>query len=329
MIRFTCRFCKKLYNAPDEYAGKKTACKKCGEVVIIPDPTGEPPGPQQEAVGKAATKPPHEQPIPTPDTATQPPADPFNPDPTEHTDQSGDRCEVILFACPNPDCRRSYRVASNRAGQVTTCLNPGCRWRIIVPSPPPEEPPDPVMGDLIDPETGATVRDWRAEVPPASPPSDPEEGARGDPETPRQEGPGQGAGQGGVAPPRGPGVEVRCEPGRPRRKRRRLTGERCYDCGSAIADGELVRRNVAVGSSYVPSDGGQGHHGRFITHHGRVSLCKRCDEARDRFNTVVGLVILCVLGVIVVFFICGGLASMGGGSQGVVQPMKVESGRPR
>src|SRR5437899_1437408 len=36
MIRFACPTCKKVYKAPDEHAGRKTVCKKCDAVVIIP-----------------------------------------------------------------------------------------------------------------------------------------------------------------------------------------------------------------------------------------------------------------------------------------------------
>ena len=37
MIRFACPACGKVYKAEDEHAGRKTACKKCGAIVVIPE----------------------------------------------------------------------------------------------------------------------------------------------------------------------------------------------------------------------------------------------------------------------------------------------------
>ena len=71
--------------------------------------------------------------------------------------------------------------------------------------------------------------------------------------------------------------------------------ERCYDCGCLIDDDELVRRNVAVSSTYIPSDGGPNHHGRFVTTYARVSLCRACNAARVRANAITFLVILGVV----------------------------------
>jgi len=177
---------------------------------------------------------------------------------------------VIHFACPNPDCRRKYRVPDGRAGKVATC--PVCKLRIRVPTLPKEELPEPVEGDLIDEETGAVLKDWRDEVPPEPPPA---EDDYGEPEPDGEED--------------------------------ELTDERCYDCGCRIYEGELVRRDVAVGSSYVPSDGDPKHHGRFITHYGRVSLCRRCNKARDDFNRQVTIVVLVILGIVGMFALCGGI----------------------
>jgi hypothetical protein len=68
MIRFICPICKKLYKAPDEYAGKKTACKQCGAVLAIPEPAGpSPPPAQDESAGApAAGAPGGESPVPPP-----------------------------------------------------------------------------------------------------------------------------------------------------------------------------------------------------------------------------------------------------------------------
>jgi len=69
---------------------------------------------------------------------------------------------MIVFACPNPDCRRQYRVHEDKAGKTTTCLSPRCGWKIRVPNPLPK--PEPVAGELIDEETGAALKDWRTEL---------------------------------------------------------------------------------------------------------------------------------------------------------------------
>lgn len=74
---------------------------------------------------------------------------------------------MIVFECPNPACRRRYKVADDRAGKVTTCANPACGQRIQVPYPPSNPPP--VPGYLIDEETGAVVKDWRDEQPQEKP----------------------------------------------------------------------------------------------------------------------------------------------------------------
>lgn len=37
MIRFACPSCGKVYKAPDENAGRKTVCKQCNALVVIPD----------------------------------------------------------------------------------------------------------------------------------------------------------------------------------------------------------------------------------------------------------------------------------------------------
>ncbi len=66
---------------------------------------------------------------------------------------------MIVFACPNPACRKRYKVADDRAGKKTTCANPSCGMRIQVPK------PAPLPGDLIDEETGAVLKDWRDERP--------------------------------------------------------------------------------------------------------------------------------------------------------------------
>ena len=36
MIRFSCPICGKVYKASDDIAGRKTSCKKCGAIVVIP-----------------------------------------------------------------------------------------------------------------------------------------------------------------------------------------------------------------------------------------------------------------------------------------------------
>ena len=74
---------------------------------------------------------------------------------------------MIVFACPNPACRKRYKVADDRAGKRTTCANPSCVMRIQVPHPPLK--PAPVTGELIDEETGAVPKDWRDEQLPKEP----------------------------------------------------------------------------------------------------------------------------------------------------------------
>jgi len=37
MIRFACPACSKVYKAGDELAGRKTTCKSCGAIVVIPE----------------------------------------------------------------------------------------------------------------------------------------------------------------------------------------------------------------------------------------------------------------------------------------------------
>jgi hypothetical protein len=72
---------------------------------------------------------------------------------------------MIVFACPNPDCRKRYKVPDDRAGKTATCANPACGMRIQVPHPLPK--PDPVPADLLDEETGAALKDWRDDQPEA------------------------------------------------------------------------------------------------------------------------------------------------------------------
>jgi ubiquitin-protein ligase/DNA-directed RNA polymerase subunit RPC12/RpoP len=38
MIRFSCPGCGRKFNVPDNYAGKKANCKKCGQMILVPDP---------------------------------------------------------------------------------------------------------------------------------------------------------------------------------------------------------------------------------------------------------------------------------------------------
>ena len=66
---------------------------------------------------------------------------------------------MIVFVCPNPACRKRYKVSDKRAGRTAACANPACRMRIQIPHPFPL--PEPVPADLIDEETGALVKDWR------------------------------------------------------------------------------------------------------------------------------------------------------------------------
>jgi hypothetical protein len=37
MIRFACPACQKVYKAEDELAGRKTVCKSCGAIVVVPE----------------------------------------------------------------------------------------------------------------------------------------------------------------------------------------------------------------------------------------------------------------------------------------------------
>lgn len=179
---------------------------------------------------------------------------------------------MIRFACPNPDCSKEYRVPDERAGKVATC--PTCACRIRVPVPPRVEPPEPEEGILIDDETGAVLKDWRDEIPPDLPPSEPEH------EEPEPE---------------------------PEPDEDELTHERCYDCGRRIYESELVRRDVAVGESYVPSDGTPKRHGISVTHYGRVTLCRRCNKARDEYNRQVTIVVFIILAILGIFALCGGI----------------------
>lgn len=72
---------------------------------------------------------------------------------------------MILFACPNPACRKRHRATDEAAGEVFECDGADCGYHVIVPAPP--EPPAPVLGEALDEETGATVMDWRTDPPPA------------------------------------------------------------------------------------------------------------------------------------------------------------------
>ncbi len=87
--------------------------------------------------------------------------------------------------------------------------------------------------------------------------------------------------------------------------------ERCYDCGRPIADAHLVRRDVEVGSSYIPGDWQPGHVSRTVSHFARVSLCRGCSDSRDdrqrakeRTHAIGCLIIVGVLVVgVLVFFV--------------------------
>lgn len=81
------------------------------------------------------------------------------------------------------------------------------------------------------------------------------------------------------------------------RKRAKPSGRFCYDCGREIARGQVRRRDVKVGCSSI--SGGPGHPGRYASHYGRVDLCKRCADERDR-DDLIG----CVIVLIILFIIC-------------------------
>lgn len=152
------------------------------------------------------------------------------------------------------------------AGKVATC--PVCGLRVKVPLP---LKPESVEGDLLDDETGAVVKDWRAEA------------------------------------PKPPPTEIEYEEPEDEEEEDERSGERCYDCGRQIYESELVRRDVEVGSSYIPSDGDPRHHGRFVSTYGRVYLCRRCNNARDEHNKQVALGCFFLLAIGGLIVTCGGL----------------------
>lgn len=69
---------------------------------------------------------------------------------------------MIVFACPNPACRKRHQATDDAAGEVVECDGPGCGYRLVVPT---LHKPEPVMGEVVDLETGAVMKDWRTEPP--------------------------------------------------------------------------------------------------------------------------------------------------------------------
>lgn len=175
---------------------------------------------------------------------------------------------MIRFACANNDCRKQHLVPENQAGTVVACTE--CKLPIRVPMLPKELPVVPKEGILLDEPTGAIVTYYQDAIPTK-------------PQT------------------------ARIEPARATPMKDERTRERCFDCGARIYESELVRRDVKVGSSYVPSDGDPNHFGRSVSHYARVSLCGLCNKARNDADRMVGIVILVVIGIVGSFVLCGGL----------------------
>lgn len=67
----------------------------------------------------------------------------------------------IVFACPNPACRKRYKVSEDQAGKAVTCVNPACGMQIQIPYPVPK--PDTAHANLPNNEPGAVFRDWRSD----------------------------------------------------------------------------------------------------------------------------------------------------------------------
>jgi hypothetical protein len=134
MIRFTCPFCKKLYKCPDDYAGKKMTCKQCGEVLIVPDPTGESaPLPSDAGTNPSGSDAPADKAAAVPITPAPAPP-PKSPPPEADGSQSGgdqSGTAVIRFACPR--CMNRLRVGGNNVGAEVGC--PKCGQKVIVPAP--------------------------------------------------------------------------------------------------------------------------------------------------------------------------------------------------
>lgn len=51
MIRFSCPGCRRNFNVPDNYAGKKANCKNCGQMMYVPKPAA--PAPPEPELPKA------------------------------------------------------------------------------------------------------------------------------------------------------------------------------------------------------------------------------------------------------------------------------------
>jgi hypothetical protein len=87
-----------------------------------------------------------------------------------------------------------------------------------------------------------------------------------------------------------------------------FTGVRCYDCGCDVPEGELVRRNVAVGwSSWSgstswsgPYPAERGSHDGSSTSYGRVDLCLACSRGRDRLARLKFVVMLVVVALVLI-----------------------------
>jgi hypothetical protein len=137
MIRFACPFCKKPYNAPDEYAGKMTACKKCGQAVIIPDPSGET-APVAGVTASDRSGQEAEAPAPTPEKSSPGPGAP----------QSGGGSRqggaTTRFGCPV--CKTVYTAPVDHAGRETICKT--CNAVVVPPQPVREV----VLGVALPPE---------------------------------------------------------------------------------------------------------------------------------------------------------------------------------
>lgn len=68
---------------------------------------------------------------------------------------------MILFACPNPTCRKQHQATEEAAGAVFECDGSGCGFHVVVPAP--SEP-----GPGSDEEPVALIKDGSADPPPSS-----------------------------------------------------------------------------------------------------------------------------------------------------------------
>jgi hypothetical protein len=111
-IRFACPNCSTVYKTTDEHAGRKTVCKQCGAVVVIPEPVREVvygvPLPPDGAV-EPSPEPTHQSVVPA--APTPAPVSNGRPDPTPQKANSGRRNAA---AVRRPDAMGELRARRSR-----------------------------------------------------------------------------------------------------------------------------------------------------------------------------------------------------------------------